>query len=230
MDTLSNVNEATSLISSNGLAPMATPRAESSQTGVSVEYAPSPDKKWYVLRASYGRECLAEDLLIQSQTYAYVAKQYRYIEVNGHPKRVLENLISNLVFAYMTPLQATMYVRNNLPDMASPVPQLATFLSFYYDHFAEGELWRNPPLTVPEHEMLNFIRATSTHDENLLLLHGGDFHFKTDDEVEVIAGQFKGVRGRVIRARGQQRVLIQLTALNCLCATAYIPSAFLIKR
>lgn len=229
MDTLSNVNEATSSIPCSGLTPAAIPPAKSSQTGVSVEYVPDANKNWYVLRASYGRELLAEELLIQSHAYAYVAKQYRYIEVNGRPKRVLDNMISNLVFAYLSPSEAIMFVKNNLPDVSSPAPQLVPFLSFYYDHFSEGELWRNPPLTVPEHEMLNFIRATCTHDENLLLLQGGDFHYKTDDEVEVIAGQFKGVRGRVIRARGQQRVLIKISQLNCLCATAYIPSAFLQK-
>lgn len=229
MDTLSNVNECTPTIPRSGLTSIAIPPAKSSRTGVSVEYIPDANKKWYVLRASYGREFLAEDLLIEGHAYAYVAKQYRYIEANGRPKRVLENLISNLVFAYMSPSEATMFVKNNLPDEPSPVPQLSSFLSFYYNHFSEGELWHNPPLTVPEHEMLNFIRATCTHDENLLLLHGDDFHYKTDDEVEVIAGQFKGVRGRVIRARGQQRVLIKISQLNCLCATAYIPSAFLQK-
>ena len=229
MHTLSNVNEATSPISCSGLTPIAIPPATDSRSGVSVDYVPDANKKWYVLRASYGRELLAEGLLIQGHVYAYVAKQYRYVEVKGHPKRVLETLISNLVFAYLTPTEATMFVNNNLPGESSPIPQLSAILSFYYDHFSEGESWRNPPLTVPEREMLNFIRATCTYDEHLLLLHGGDFHFKTDDEVEVMAGQFKGVRGRVIRARGQQRVLVTLSQLNCLCATAYIPSAFLQK-
>ena len=229
LDTLTNVNETTSSTVSCRPAPAAIPQARSAQKGVSVEYVPHPNKHWYVLRASYGRELLAEELLIQSHVYAYVAKRYKYIEVNGRPKRVLENLISNIVFAYLSQQEAVMFVKNNLLTQASPVPKLAQFLSFYYDHFSEGELWRNPPLTVPEDEMLNFIRATCTHDENLQLLHEGDFRYKTDDEVEVICGNFQGVRGRVIRAHGQQRVLVRLTSLNCLCATAYIPSAFLQK-
>ena len=61
-----------------------------------------------------------------------------------------------------------------------------------------------------------------------MMLQEGDFRYKSDDEVVVTAGQFKDVRGRVIRAHGQQRVLVSLTGL-CLCATAYIPSAFLQK-
>lgn len=229
MDALTNANKATSPITCCGLTPMAIPEAVDAQKGVSVEYAPDPDKRWYVLRASYGREIFAEQLLIQSHVYAYVPKRYTYIEVKGRPKKVLQCLIANIVFAYLTPKQAMMFVRNNDPDEPSPAPQLSEFLSFYYNHFVEGENWRNPPLTIPEHEMLNFIRATCSNDENLLMLQGGDFHYKTDDEVEVICGQFKGVRGRVIRARGQQRVLVALTALNCLCATAYIPTPFLQK-
>ena len=106
---------------------MAIPEAVNTQKGVSVEYAPDPDKRWYVLRASYGREILAEQLLIQSHVYAYVPKRYTYIEVKGRPKKVLQCLIANIVFAYLTPRQAMMFVRNNDPDEPSPAPQLSEF-------------------------------------------------------------------------------------------------------
>lgn len=229
MDTLTNVNEAYSPNLSAGFAPSAIPEAKSSTTGVSVEYVPDESRSWYVLRASYGREMVAEDLFIDNHIYAYVAKRYNWIEVNGRPKKVLQKLISNLIFAYLTQQEAEVFVKNNNPEEPSPCPRLATFLSFYYDHFSEGENWRNPPLTIPEHEMLNFIRATCTHDENILLLDGNDYRYKSDDEVQVVFGPFKGVRGRVIRARGQQRVLVRLSQIDCLCATAYVPSAFLQK-
>jgi len=230
MGTLIDVNIADETAGSqrNGLASIAIPEAKSSKTGVSVEYVPDCNKKWYLFRASYGREDMAADLMIEAGTYAYVAKRYAWREVNGKPKKVLENLISNLVFAYVTPKDAEIYVKNLDPEMPSPSPRLSTILSYYYDHFKEIEYGKNPPLTVPDVEMRNFILATRTHDENLMLLKPGDYRFKSDDEVIVTMGAFEGVRGRVVRSHGEQRVLVNLSGV-CLCATAYIPSAFLEK-
>ena len=227
MDALSNVNLAGQSTDS-GFAPSAIPEAKSSRTGVSVRYVRDLTRKWFVLRASYGRERMAEDYFIASGAYAYVPKQYRWHEINGKPKRVLEKMISNIVFAYLTPQEADVFVKDSDPSQASPCPKLASVLSYYYNHFTEVEGGKNPPLTVPESEMENFIRLTSTYDENMLMLTPGDFKYKSDDEVVVIAGQFKDVRGRVVRAHGQQRVLVSLTGI-CLCATAFIPSAFLQK-
>ena len=230
MGTLLDVNIDDDSVESQciGLTSIAIPEAISSKTGVSVEYAPDEQKKWFLFRASYGREDMAADLMIEAGTYAYVAKKYKWREVNGRPKKVLENLISNLVFAYLTPKDADMFVRDADPVVASPCPRLATIISYYYDHFNETETGKNPPLTILDHEMRNFILATQSHDENLMLLKDGDFRYKTDDEVMVKVGPFKGVSGRIVRAHGQQRVLVKLTGV-CFCATAYIPSAFLEK-
>ena len=41
-------------------------------------------------------------------------------------------------------------------------------------------------------------------------------------------GEFRGVRGRVARLAGQQRVVVDLLG-QFLIATAYIPTAFLTK-
>ena len=76
MDALTNANKATSPIISSGFTSTAIPEAVDTQKGVSVEYAPAPDKRWYVLRASYGREMLAEQLFTQNHVYAYVPKRY----------------------------------------------------------------------------------------------------------------------------------------------------------
>ena len=225
MDTLPNVN-ITEVSQCAEPAFSAIPEARSSHTGVSVEYAHDADKKWFVFRASYGREDIAADLLIEEGVYAYVPKRYKWREVNGRPKKVLENLISNLVFAYLNGKEADIYVRNNDPLTPSPNPRLSTIISYYYDHFTVMEYGKNPPLTVSDEEMRNFILATRTHDENLMLLQPGGYRFKGDDEVLVTVGPFKGVRGRVVRANRQQRVLVRLSGV-CLCTTAYIPSPFL---
>jgi hypothetical protein len=110
--------------------PDAFPEAKSSKTGVSVRYAESPDKKWYVFRASYGRENLASDYLVDDGTYTYIAKKYVEKYVKGKRKRYLQNLISTLLFAYTTEEKAYAYVQQT--------PELS-WLSFYYNHFEKKE-------------------------------------------------------------------------------------------
>ena len=199
------------------LAPDAFPEAISSQTGVSVRYVPAPDKSWYVLRASYGREQKAFDYIVNDGTFAYIAKRYARKLVNGRYKKVLETLIPNLLFVYTTDDKASEYIKNTPPIF---------FLSYYYNHFELDESRKNPPLTISRKEMENFIIATCNQSEHLKFVTESQCHFKGGETVEVIDGIFKGVEGRVARVSGQQRVVVSLSQVG-LVATAYIPTAFL---
>ncbi len=71
MSTLSNVatRGGEPFPPSVRFTPEAFPEAKSSRTGVSLNYAPDPTKKWYTLSASYGREDLAADDIISDNTY-----------------------------------------------------------------------------------------------------------------------------------------------------------------
>ena len=74
--------------------------------------------------------------------------------------------------------------------------------------------------------MINFIKATSTDSDHVRIVSSDQCHYKSGDMVRVIAGEFKGVIGKVARIAGQQRVVVDITGL-CLVATAYIPSDFI---
>ena len=97
------------------LAPDTIPEAKSSQTGVSVKYVPTPDKRWYVLRASYHREDKAKDYIVEDGTFVYIAKRYARKTVNGKQKKVLETLIPNLLFVYSTEEKAGSMLRTHQP-------------------------------------------------------------------------------------------------------------------
>ena len=221
MITLSNVKTGRGQADppSVRIAPDTIPAAKSSQTGVSVRYVPAPDKRWYVFRASYGREDKASDYIIENGTFVYIAKRYTRKSVNGKQKKVLENLIPNLLFVYTTKDKAEEYVKNT--------PALS-YLTYYYNHFELDETQKNPPLTVPRKEMENFIIATCNKSEHLKFVNEEQCHFKGGETVKVIDGPFKGVEGRVARVSGQQRVVISLSDIG-LISTAYIPTAFLMR-
>lgn len=221
MSTLSNViskgcgNASTSV----RLTPNTIPQVVDSKTGVSVEYAYNPDGKWFVLRTSYGRAIKACNYLISQGIYAYSALQYKVVIENGRRKKVLKPLVPNLVFAYMTIEQANIYVKYT--------PALS-YLSFYYNHFSTNNDGKNPPLTIPNKEMENFIMATYTRNEHMRMIDEKSCHFKGGEMVRVIDGPFIGVIGKVARIAGQQRVVVSLSPIGMVC-TAYIPTAFLEK-
>ena len=219
MSTLSNVETRRGEANppSVRVAPDTIPEARSSQTGVSVRYVPTPDKSWYVFRASYGREDRAKDYIVADGTFVYIAKRYARKTVNGKQKKVLETLIPNLLFVYTTEDKAEEYIKNT--------PALS-FLTYYYNHFEIDDDQKNPPLTVSPKEMENFIVATCNKSEHLKFVDETQCHFKGGETVKVVDGLFKGAEGRVARVAGQQRVVISLSGIG-LVSTAYIPTAFI---
>ena len=219
MSTLSNVETRRGEANppSVRVASETIPEAKSSQTGVSVRYAPTQGMRWYVFRASYGREDKASDYIVEDGTFVYIAKRYARKTVNGKQKKVLETLIPNLLFVYTNAEKAEEYVKNTPP---------ISFLSYYYNHFELDDDQKNPPLTVSRKEMENFIIATCNKSEHLKFVAEEQCHFKGGETVKVIDGLFKGVEGRVARVSGQQRVVITLSQVG-LVSTAYVPTAFL---
>lgn len=192
------------------------PKAMSSKTGVSVEYAHDPHKDWYVVRASYGRERRASDYMVEDGTFTYLP-MHHVTKVKDEKKvHTEEVLVPNILFIYATREKADEYVKGTAE---------LDFLTYYYDHF-HVENGKNPPLIVPNNEMQNFVRATSTDSAHVRLVEAKQCNFKSGDTVRVTNGPFSGVEGKVARLSGQQRVIVTINGL-CSVATAYVPSAFL---
>ena len=85
MDTLTNVNTRGGglLPPDAGLASGIIPETESASVGVSVRYAPDPDKQWFVLRASYNRTSVAYEYITRDQTEAYMPVHHVLKFVSG---------------------------------------------------------------------------------------------------------------------------------------------------
>ena len=195
------------------------PEAKSSAKGVSVRYVKSGGKGWYVFRASYNREVMAANDLIESGIYAYVVQRYVMTEKDGKRRKTLKSLIPNIVFAYIDAQSANKFVK----DFNA---QRGSFLSFYYNHFAKDTYGNNPPLVVPDDEMENFIKATATNSEHLKSVIPEKCRF-LGKEVEIVRGYYKGVRGLVARVAGQQCVVVSLANGEFQISTEYIPTAYM---
>lgn len=204
-----------------GLASNVSPKAQSSDTGVSSEYVQQNGCSWFVLRATYNRVNAAYDRVTKAGIKAYVPMHYVHKVIAGKKKRILQPLLPNILFIYATREQADSIVKKE-SDMPS-------FIKYYLDKTLPQEAnGKNPPLTIPHSLMINFIRATNTDSDHVRIVTAEQCHYKSGDMVRVIAGEFKGVTGRVARIAGQQRVVVVIAKL-CMVATAYIPSNFISK-
>ena len=213
----------------DGPASNAIPDAQSMPTGVSVCHTQSKtptsatttstastdkDMHWYVLRVTYGRAIKAEGLLNKYCITTYNPLRRTYKMVKGKRCRVQLPLLPGLIFAHATP-----------QSIASVMKEagVRALVNYYYDHFRYTKSGYNPPLIVPDRSMDSFIIATTAKSRDVRIVNPSHVHYKSGDIVRVTAGEFQGVEGRVARAAGQQRVIIEIQGV-CLIATAYVPT------
>lgn len=221
MDALTNAltRQGGNKPSSDGVASVAIPEAQSLQTGVSSNCTPTGIHHWFVFRAIYNQVDKVYKVLQEKHIETYIPMHYVQKVKNGKKKRILEPLLPNLVFVYTTRKQADNLVRKT--------SDISGYIKYYLDKTAEKEASGfHPPLTIKDAEMMNFIHATSIENDHIMMVSPEYCHYKSGDLVRVVDGDFKGVVGKVARVSGQQRVVVEIKNL-CLIATAYVPSAFL---
>lgn len=96
MDTLSNVNKKREdeVISQDVGFTSKVPLKKPDISGeVSVKYVPDVNKRWFVLRVTYGRERKAYDFIMNDHTEAYLPMCYVQKIYNGKKKRILTSLL-----------------------------------------------------------------------------------------------------------------------------------------
>ena len=203
-----------------GLTSNVSPEAQSSQTGVSSEYILQEGYSWFVLRATYNRVNAAVEKAKMIGIKTYVPMHCVQKVIAGKKKRIQQSLLPSLLFIYATREQADSLVKKS-------VDELSSYIKYYLDKTLPLEAnGKHPPLTIPYNAMISFIKATSTDSEHVRIVTAEQCHYKSGDIVRVIAGEFKGVVGKVARIAGQQRVVVDISGL-CMVATAYIPTDFI---
>lgn len=190
------------------------------EDGVSVENALMNNKQWFVLRVSYGRIIKAKAYVEAKGLVCYVPMRYKLLNKVDKKRFIKVPLLSSFIFVCSSRDQ----VDALLHDSSINLHKKKALLSFYYDHttFREDAPGKNPPLTISNYAMDNFIRLTSINNPHIIPVLSENVKYKLGDEVIIIEGEFMGIRGRVARIAGQQRVVVELFE-NCLVATAYIP-------
>ena len=182
--------------------------------------APSENKQWFVLRVSYGRIIKAKAFVEAKGFECYVPMRYKEVKKHDKKRIITEPLLPSFLFVYATAEQ----VETLLYEIKVSTDESRNLLSYYFDHTSQRQdnPDRNPPLTICDEAMNNFIRLTSIKNPHIIPVTSENIQFKLGDKVVVTEGEFMGVHGRVARIAGQQRVVVELFD-GCLVATAYVP-------
>ena len=188
--------------------------------GVSVENVPSENKQWFVLRVSYGRIIKAKAFVEAKGFECYVPMRYKEVKKHDKKRIITEPLLSSFIFVHATAEQ----VGALLYEIKVSFDESRTLLSYYFDHTSQRQdnPYRNPPLTIRNEVMDNFMRLTSIKNPHIIPVTTEIIQYKLGDMVIVTEGEFKDIHGRVARIAGQQRVVVELLE-ECFVATAYIP-------
>lgn len=205
---------------SAGLTSCTPSTSDDIRYGVSVENVPAGNKQWFVLRVSYGRIDKAKTFVEAKGMECYVPLQYKEVRKQGKKRIITTPLLPSLIFVHASAEQ----IEALLHDIKIVANESRALLSYYFNHtiHRQDNPDRNPPLTIQDEAMNNFIRLTSIKNPHIIPVTSNNIQFKLGDNVVVTEGEFKGIHGRVARIAGQQRVVVELFD-GCLVATAYVP-------
>ena len=205
---------------SAGLTSRTPSISDDVRNGVSVENVPVRNKQWFVLRVSYGRIDKAKTFVEAKGLKCYVPLQYKEARKQGKKRIITKPLLPSLIFVHASAEQLEALLHDN----KVVANESRALLSYYFNHtiHRQDNPDRNPPLTIQDEAMNNFIRLTSVKNPHIIPVTSNSIQFKLGDNVVVTEGEFKGVHGRVARIAGQQRVIVELFD-ECLVATAYVP-------
>ena len=197
-----------------------TPSIQNNKDGVSVENVLDENKQWFVLRVSYGRIIKAKAFIEAKGLECYVPLRYKEVRKQGKKRIITEPLLSSFFFVYATAEQVEILLHDN----KVVTNESRALLSYYFDHtiHRQDNPDYNPPLTIRDNAMNNFIKLTSIKNPHIIPVTTDIIKFKLGDEVVVTEGEFKDIHGRVARIAGQQRVVVEIFE-ECFVATAYIP-------
>ena len=143
-----------------------TTSIQNTKNGVSVGNVPSLNKQWFVLRVSYGRIIKAKAFVEAKGFECYVPMRYKEVKKHDKKRIITEPLLSSFLFVHATAEQ----VEPLLYEIKVSTNESRNLLSYYFDHTYQRQdnPDRNPPLTICDEAMNNFIRLTSIKNSHII--------------------------------------------------------------
>ena len=165
------------------------------------------------MRVTYNRELLMKSHFDQLGIESFLPMKYA-IGDDGTGSERLVPAIHNLIFVHSS--QETLTALKMEKRDFSP-------LRYMMKHADGGE---TQIMVVPDREMDNFIRATSSRNQSLFIVNDSEYFSKIGRMVRITEGQFKDVVGVVKRIKRNRCVVVRIQGVAAAVITN-IPSRFL---
>lgn len=164
---------------------------------------PHPTLQWFAVKTRNRAEMTLAERLESRGIECYIAKKVS--RENG--RNVTRPAVAGLLFVRTTAEQLIEEQRLYGADKM--------FIYF--------ERPTNNPQVIPDREMIPFILITATGDEGFEYIDSELIGAKRGDKVRVIGGPFKGAEGRILRIKGDRRLVINIEGITAV-ATHHLPS------
>ncbi|MBR5106374.1 MAG: UpxY family transcription antiterminator [Alistipes sp.] len=145
-------------------------------------------KVWFAMRATYGRNLMAQRALELDKIESFVPMRKRTVKVGRRIKTDMIAVVRDLIFVLGD--------KEAIQEAKSRIPYL-----HYIVRPVEG---KNTPVEVPDEQMQQFIAVCNEMDDKAELLSGEEAHFEVGERVEVVNGSFKGHQGLLVKIEGKR--------------------------
>ena len=146
------------------------------------------DIRWFAMRATYGRNLMAQRLLEVHKIESFVPMRKRTVKVGRRIKTNLTPVVRDLIFV--------LGEREAVQEAKGKIPYL-----HYITRPSEG---RNIPVEVPTKQMQQFMAVCNEMDDKAEILSGEDVNFEVDERVRITDGSFKGCEGKLVKIEGKR--------------------------
>lgn len=145
-------------------------------------------KSWFAMRATYGRNLMAQRLLEMQHIESFVPMRKRTVKLGRRIKTDMIPVVRDLIFVLCR--------REEIQEAKSRISYL-----HYITRSAES---KKVPIEVPNEQMQQFMALCNEMDDGAELLSGEGAGYTVGQRVRVISGAFKGIEGSLVKIEGKR--------------------------
>ena len=146
------------------------------------------EKSWFAMRATYGRNLMAQRVLEVQKIESFVPMRKRTVKLGRRIKTDTIPVVRDLIFVLAE--------RDAIQEAKGKIP--------YLHYITRPEGGRNIPVEVPIEQMQSFIAVCNEMDDKAEILAGEEAHFEIGERVRITGGAFKGCEGRLVKMDGKR--------------------------
>lgn len=144
--------------------------------------------RWFAMRATYGRNLMAQRLLETHKIESFVPMRKRTVKSGHRIKTDLIPVVRDLIFVHGE--------KAEIQEIKGRIP--------YLHYITTPSAGRNTPTIVPDEQMKQFISVCNEMDDSAEILAGEEVRFDIGEKVRITGGAFKGCEGRLVKIEGKR--------------------------